>query len=384
MPTGAADISRDKAGLPYIALEMLGDATARYSTSEELYMILESLGAETDYDVFSKLTAYGIVVPKSNIRQARKLLDEIIESSIFTKELLAKRVKAQKTQIETFLSSGRNVILDNARSELLGIPRTIGYNETLDEITVDDVKHFIDGFVKSQNTLLMSGPSDYDLDIDFITKDLLIGSNDPATQKSIIGLEEVDIDQVTLGLFYVNRPMASLREQLICELFSTIMSAGLLGFIPERIREEHSAAYYAFYSEYRIPHSAGLSYIAAGVSSDNVKKAASLMLESMEDALSGGVDQERFETAREYLKGAVSRRYDSITSRYYSVLQSAILGYEVITYEATLELLDDISLNEVIEYVTVNIDTSKPSLFAYGPGLKSQQANLEKLVKDVS
>ena len=154
----------------------------------------------------------------------------------------------------------------------------------------------------------------------------------PAVEMSDELVREIALpsgEQAHLYLGHLTVPLDH-SDRVALELASVILGAGpgLVGRIPERVREQEGLAYVASASAVSGAGSAaGRLVVYLGTSGENVARARSVVVEELERLLEQGVRDEEVDEARQYLLASDPFRRE--TARQIAVLKAQALQFDL-------------------------------------------------------
>ncbi|MEO8761356.1 MAG: pitrilysin family protein, partial [Bacteroidia bacterium] len=149
----------DKAGLAYLTTNLLNEATQNH-TAEEISDMLEALGSEIDISCNSTEIIANISTLTENMDKTLAIVEEILYKPKFSQEDFDRSKKQQLDVIQQQQTSA-SAIADQqfarilyGSNNIMGLPTT-GTTETVNTITLDDVKAYYKSHISPSQTKVM-------------------------------------------------------------------------------------------------------------------------------------------------------------------------------------------------------------------------------------
>ncbi|GAB4157050.1 MAG: pitrilysin family protein [Candidatus Dojkabacteria bacterium] len=334
-------------GLALVTQEMLSYGCQRLPR-EQFYIELESLGASLSINASDDSTDLRVRVINEKVKEAKALINELLETPYLTDETLALAKQNVLGQLDEVKSDDLEWAFENFVPALLGQRSSYGTPQSIQKITLLDIKEYIAKFRANAFTLEIKGPSDYEL-IGFdkvnVFKEVDRKVQLPAHFKVLP--KELEQKVVLIGFEYPE--MAKLSSYLRAVARGILSPGGLTGFLYEKIRHENSAAYYAAAFE-QVLHGAGAHVIYAGVSEKNLKLTLELVRSIIETVTKGEFEQQRIEISKNSLKGSYANVYDNLDYTFGYYVGQLLLKGRIFEYDEILKLIDDVSKEEIVNY----------------------------------
>lgn len=161
IPFGHRYEPKEKSGMAQMTASMLQESTLQHS-SEEIEKMLDKLGSSISVNSGSEEITVNISSLKSNLEATLKIADEIIFSPKFDAEDFALVKKEQLdgiAQMQTSAATIANVIYSKliyGDNHVMSIPG-VGTAETVNSVTLDDVKNCYNNFSSEGASIAISG-----------------------------------------------------------------------------------------------------------------------------------------------------------------------------------------------------------------------------------
>jgi zinc protease len=170
IPFGHRFEPKEKAGLAELVASMMEESTQLHS-SEDIERLLDKLGSSISVNAGNEEISINISCLKSNLDATLKLADEIIFMPKFDKEDFELKKKEQLDAITQQQTTAANIAslvynkLIYGSSHIMGI-NSLGTPETVNAITVEDLKNCYNQFSSNGASIAISGD---------VTKDEILG-----------------------------------------------------------------------------------------------------------------------------------------------------------------------------------------------------------------
>jgi predicted Zn-dependent peptidase len=377
---GSLNEDPQKAGLANVVAESYLFGTKKYPNPTDFFSKIEIEGGV--FSSSSGLQSSGLLIsaPKTKINLTKSLLDEALHNVDTTEEDLKKIKNTMKMRIDELESDDLGYAFSLLKSKLFKTSASLGSKESIDNITLDDVKALQEIHSNNSYSLQLSGsdlyttdiPKDLELpeqintvdtdnddDVQFIDKDM--AQNVVVLGYPISGIGDFD---------YIKRTIAGL-----------VMSNSFYGLTMLRIREEHSAAYYA-YSSFDFTRNKGIFVLYAGVSEENVVKATRIMLELMDEVVTGSFPDEMIGVSKKTMDGSLDLLHDSIDKLYGYYQGKLINGEKIMPYAEVKEKIKDVNKSDVLDIYKMVVK-QKPSLVVNGKTTDDTKNKCKELLNNV-
>jgi len=357
IPVGSRNEPDNIKGISHFLEHMLFKGTKTRNMTE-IKQAIDKYGATFNAWTSEEHTFFYVIISNRYVAEARNIIDDMVENSIFPEDELEKEKQVVLQELEMYEDNPQSAVFELAQGTVfpegsnLHIP-IIGTRESVKNITRDDLVAYYNKHYRNPVKLEIGGTAREARNRVYIAsqfKKAPIAYN----TKSVISYRN-DISQANMvltGLFYINNT----RERLIIDLFDAVIN-GFCGRFFSVIREQHNLVYGT--SLYLQEHSCGtVQYWGyAGLKPEKVQFAKQLMLEQLTNEIS----QEELDFARGKLLGSHELAIDK-PSHIARILIDSSLGnrdYNVYltNYESSIK---DISLEEVNSFIKkVNFNNSK-------------------------
>lgn len=368
-PIGTFDDPDNKAGLLDLSLELYKYGTKNYPDSLDLYYAVEnlssilfsygsrdSMGIGLRFPSNLKASAGGNDLSAKNI-DVQEFLKEIVNEVQFDKEQFKKAQKTQIMKINELRSDDRAYAIEQLAKLVMGGQETTGTLETIQNIEIDDVRNLHKEFSKSASLLNVKGPEDWNTDKSASVHAKEISDLEMEKTKKNDNQKDVadrlmfidrELSQKVVSIGFPTKGILN-YDYFTVSVGRRILYNGLVGLIPEIIREKHSAAYYA-YSSTSIYRTKGMFYIVAGVSEENVVKTIELSGKVLEDVSKGNFDDGYLIRAKEKTKAVLEQILDDPGNIFDFYSDLIIRGRDIEAHDEWIDAIDRVQKSQVVEF----------------------------------
>jgi zinc protease len=330
---GSKEEPSDRAGLASLTAQMLSHGTPSMNAeeiSEEFEFVGASFSAETEYD-YTLLSLYTL---KKDIKNTFNLFIDMVKSPTFPIEEFNKKKAILISSLQKRNEEPGYVAIKTLRKELFKdhpYGRLVdGTPETIEKITMDDLKDFHNRFYRPERSILVVVGDINEKEL----KALLKGLEDwtqkfSATEKTppfthspknfsncyfrhllqpIIIDRELTQANILFGLPGISRKDP---DYYTASVLNYILGGG--GFssrLVQKIRDEMGLAY-DISSYFTVNEEPGLFVIELQTKNEQAKTAIEVIKKEIERLLRDGVTDEELEDAKAYLTGSLLRRLDT-------------------------------------------------------------------------
>jgi len=369
-----------KAGLAKVVAESYLFGTKRYPNPTDFFSKIEIEGGVFSSSAGMQSSVLSISAPKFKIDLTKVLLDEVLHNVNTTEDDLKKIKNTMKMRIDELESDDLMYAYSLLSRKLLNTSGSLGSKDSIDNITLDDVQTLQKLHSSNNYSLQLSGSDMYTTDIpkELQLQDQINLVNSTEAKKVQFIDKEMSQNVVVLGypisgigdFDYIKRTVAGL-----------VMSNSFYGLTMLRIREEHSAAYYA-YSKFDFTKHKGMFVLYAGVSEENVVKATKIMLELMDEVVTGSFPDEMVNISKNTMDGRLGLLHDSLDDLYGYYQSKLVNGELIMPYEEVKENIKNVRKSDVVDIYKAVIK-QKPSLIVNGKTTEVTKNKCKELLNNV-
>jgi predicted Zn-dependent peptidase len=356
VPIGSFDDPKSKAGLAALGIKLYKYGTQNYPNIVSLYREIENLGGRLFWSRNRDSILGGIQVPVSKQQDARLLFQEILDNVCFDQKDLKKAKETQKMEIAELQSKDTQYALHELYNMVLDTNSFLGTQKSLESISAVDVKNLHEKISEDKNAISVASSevwscdkgSDYYVDAQKVPQLKAADVVKAAKVEDRVKFIEQDIPQKVL-LFGVPMKAAASYDFVLVSVIKRILSNGLVGLLPEVIREKHSAAYYA-YASTSLYRKRSLLYMASGVSEQNLVKVVELIRGIIGRLQSGDFDDSLLVTAKTKTKAILDQILDSPSNIFDLYTSFVLRGIDVIDYDSWVERINAVTKEDAVGF----------------------------------
>jgi predicted Zn-dependent peptidase len=159
-----------------------------------------------------------------------------------------------------------------------------------------------------------------------------------------------------------------------------VLSNGLVGLVPQIIREENSAAYYA-YSRLSMYKFGGVLYVAAGVSQENLTKCLKLSIDILNRVVEKDFSDDHLKMAQEKSKAMLDQYMDNPKALFELYSSLTLRGLEILSYDEWIDKIQSVTKAQVAQFVESILNGSQFYLAVNGNLEDKVMNNCKELIK---
>jgi len=352
-----------KGGLVKLSSKLLNEGTLKdgsigFATKLESRAI--SLSAQTGAETF----VLEVDALKEEFPYGIELLKELLGDPNYTKDTLTK-IKTQTIGSLKRKESDFDYISSLAMKGMI-FPNTplakasSGTVESVDSITLDDVKSYISSFLGLENAIVVIGGDINQSESVKFSKEILAVLPSVKTKeiKSMKALGKKQIKEKIVkseqAYIYFGAPLDiayDSKERHLSQVASFILGSGGFGSrLMEEIRVKKGLAYSA-YSRFNInkSHSYFSGYLQTKIESGD--EALNSVKEVVQNFLDKGVTKEELESAKQFILGSQPLRSETLSQRLNRAFQEYYNNRPLGSTVEELKLLEKITLPQINEFI---------------------------------
>ncbi len=397
----AKDLS--KAGLSNMFASMMNEDTKNYS-AEEFDLELETLGSSIRVDNSTDATVISVSSLTKNLDKTIKLLEERIMNPVFREESfnrirkqLLENIKNSRTSAST-VASNVYAALNYGQGNLFGLPAN-GTTETINNLTLDDVKNYYRDYISSDGgRVVVVG----DVDEKFILPKLAFLDKLPdhkvtlpevktALQPAKTKIYLVDIPKAAQTEFRVGH-VVPLRYDATGDYYKSTLANYNLGAsfnsrLNINLREDKGWTYGAR-SNFNADKYTGEFTFSSGIKATATDSALTEVLNEITGYLKNGIKPDEITFMRNSIGQADARAYETGSQKAAFLNRIAQYGLEHDYVKKQMGILNSMSKADIDKIATKYIDPSKLNIVLVGdkelikPGLSKLGYEIVELTVD--
>ena len=363
-------------GISHFIEHMLFKGTKNRSAAQIAHEI-DSVGGQLDAFTSREYTCFYTKTLDSHIPIALEILSDMLYNPSLSPDDMALERQVIKEEIRMYEDSPEDLVYDLSSYVAWGdtpMGRTIlGTYESLDSITPDIMRNYMNNHYTSANTIIsVSGNFDDTffelLEKYFGTKKMLdtkpylpdapyISRNNTVKEKDI---EQVQLVATFKGIDVMDESVYSLL------VFNNVFGSGMSSRLFQNIREQRGLVY-----SISAGHSAyintGVFDISAGMSPESLGEVAHLISKEINTIKRNKLTSAEITKAKEQLKGNYILSSESTGARMQGAGRSLLLNKPIYTQEEALKKIDAVNADSVAEIIDRVLDSSTSGISAVGP-----------------
>lgn len=379
-----------KSGLAVILASMLEESTLKHS-AEEIEEILENLGSDVSVSANDNEITLNISCLKQNIDSTLKIAEEIFFSPKFSQEdfdLVKKKqldnITNQLTQATSIAGNVYNKLLYGESSNL-SMP-AIGTTESVNSITLDDVKDYFKNFSGFNAVLAITGDIEKNTVIkklDFLTK--LTSNNTmpqaryqlPSIDKTkIYFVDKKDAPQSEIRVGYLALPFDATGEYFKSSIMNYPLAQAFNSRINFILREVKGFTYGArgFFTGNQF---VGPYVLFAGVKANTTDSSVVIIMDELKKYHDNGITDEELSFTKNAMAQSEALKYESPNQKLGFIKRVVDYNLDKNYTNQQAEIIKNITKDEINELAKKNIPYDKMIILVVG----DKASNYEKLSK---
>ncbi len=340
-----------------------GSRSARQIASD-----IDSLGAQINAFTSKESTCYYVRALSSNLEKTCDILIDMIADSQFAPEEMAKEKQVVKEEIKMVEDTPEDDVQDMLyevlfKNEALS-NSILGTPESLDSITRDDIKSYIDREYTLDNIVVsVSGNFDeeqiceqFEHKLSFLRK-----SKSEKTHKNVLyapsfssKVKDIEQSHICLG---VRALKFADKDSYTMTILNNIMGGSMSSRLFQNIREEKGMAY-TVYSYTGSHDKSGFYAISAGVAHDKIEDTVAAVREELNNLAAKGVTSKELEISKQQTKGSFIFSLENTSNRMVVNGKYALFRNRQRSIEDVISAIDSVSIDDIMRIAELITDTS--------------------------
>lgn len=342
-------------------------------SSKQIATQFESMGAYTNAFTTKEITCFYVRALKQNLKKSFNLLAELVSYPKFVPNEIEKEGYIIEEEIKSYDDDPEEFIFDIGDSMLfpdhpLGNP-IVGTLDSIEKIKTNELRSFHENYYHPSNMVIsLAGNVKHEEIVELATqffkefnKKEIISNRKPAIiapRQSIIQTKGIQQAHLLLG-----RRSEGIRseERYPLALLNTLLGEGMSSRLYQNMREKHGIAY-SIYSTIQSYNDCGAFFIYLATDIKNIAKSKKLLFEEMNKITGKGISVPEFKRAKEQLKSSTIMELESMSVRMQSLCKSEINFGTYESTESTLNAIDSVSIDQVVDTAAKYLDCDKWSI----------------------
>ncbi|MBK9283642.1 MAG: insulinase family protein [Sphingobacteriaceae bacterium] len=380
--------SLDKAGIAGLTAAMLMKSTLKTSVSD-FEDKLDLLGANVHIHAGAEEFQMSITSPKENISAVIKLAEEALLQPKFDPsefELVKKQLLDRISQSKSNASQIANLALDEllyGKTNRKGLPAN-GTTETVQSITIDDIKNYYNQLNASMLSVAVSGDITKEeaiKNLEFIKKVktgnpiVLSPQNVPAIEKTkIYFIEKKNAPQSEIRMAYVALPYDCCGEYFKANVMNFSFSGAFNSRVNYLLREIKGWTY-GTRGAFHGGRTDGNYVISGGFKGNATDSTLIELFREIKNYADNGITESELEFTRHAIAQSDALRYESSLQKLYFVKRIMDYGLSADYVKDQVKVLDALTVNDVNQIAKKYLPYNNMIVLVVGD--KTQ--NLEKI-----
>lgn len=322
---------------------------------------IDKLGGQMNAFTSKECTCFYVKCLDEHFRATAEVLTDMISNPTFPAEELEKEKGVVIEEINMNADDPDDVAFDILEDNVyrgMGMSHPVlGTKDTVSSFTHDKLnEYYFDHYTRDEIIVSVAGSFNKDEVIDYFKDKFhnLKGSRSIETDKSVSELSDggyievnKDIEQAHIAIGIRLFPASDSRRyhmMMLCNLLGGGMSSRLM----QNVRVKKGLAY-SVYSMTGFYSYTGLFVISAGVSKDKVDEALEAIKDELDRLKGDDISIEEFQSSKEQLKSSFIFGQESVQNLMIYNGRNLLTHGRCITPSEVLQMLDDISLDDINE-----------------------------------
>lgn len=368
--------NKSENGISHFIEHMLFKGT-KTRTAAQIAHEIDSVGGQLDAFTTREYTCFYTKTLDEHIPSALDVLSDMMFNPRLDEEDMALERHVIKEEIRMYEDSPEDLVYDLSSYAVWGdtpMGRTIlGTYESLDGITPDIMRAFMNNHYTSANTIISVSGNFDDTFFDLLEKyfgtrkmqsDLPYLPEAPyLSGRNIVRTKDIEQVQLVASFSGIDVMDESVYSLLV---FNNVFGCGMSSRLFQNIREKRGLVY-----SISAGHSAyintGVFDISAGMSPESLNEVASLISEEIRRVKRDKLTAEEIAKAKEQLKGNYILSGESTGARMQGAGRSLLLGKPIYTQEEVIKKIEAVDRNSIAEIIDRVLDEKTLCVSAVGP-----------------
>jgi len=369
--------SATQSGLSHFLEHMFFKGTQR-RTAYDIAVSMDSVGGQLNAFTDREHTCYYARVMDRHLPLALDILADMVNSSLFDADEIEREKGVVLEEIKMYEDTPDDQVFELFNrsfypNHALGRP-VIGYAPVVQSLTRQDLVDYVNQRYHPKNLLIScAGQVNHEELVTLLEKHFLQGRPQEGTQsvsaapspqkhQSVYhkACEQTYLCLGAPGIAYVDPRRYTLL--ILDSVLGGCMSSRLF----QEIREKRGLVYSVSTMQTALSD-CGTFGVYAGTSAEKVSELLQVTREIFADVAANGITEEELSRAKELLKGALALNLESTSSRMMRIARNNLYYDRFIPIEETVEKIDAVTNQDVLELASWLLDPSRYSLAALGP-----------------
>jgi len=343
-------------GISHCLEHMVFKGTPNYTTAQ-LAAIMDELGGQFNAFTTKEATTYYAKMLGSHLDRGLNILLDMTFNALLKEEDLVPERAVIIEEIGMYEDSPEDLVGERLfeaiyPNQALGRP-ILGTNETLHNMTADDLRQFRDKYYRSPQLVVSVAGSFTQAHVDTITKALeALPVGQAVAAEAVNYMPAFITTQKPLEQNHLCLTLPGLRagdeQRFIKNLMVSILGGGTSSRLYQTLREEHGLCYNVYANSVSFKD-AGLIDVITACNKDTEQKALMLACDILTDLADKGPKQDELDRHREQLKANVLMGLESTSARMSYAARSYMTDNRVLTPDEIIAGYDAVTTAQVCD-----------------------------------
>lgn len=368
--------NESNSGVSHFIEHMVFKGTERRSAID-ISMETDAIGANLNAFTAKECTCFHIKALDEDMPLCVDLLADIVLHSVLDPEELAREKGVILEEIAMTQDMPEDLVFEKAAEAFYaGTPLSreiLGTEETVSALEAKDLRAYMATHYTAENIVIAAAGS-FDeagliAELEEKFRDVPHGARQPVPAYAPEGgvsfsFTEKDAEQVHTVLLFPGAALAT-EESYALAVLSAILGGSMSSRLFRHIREERGLCYsvYAYPSPYRGIGSLGI-YVAS--TEKQASEALRLVFAELDDLLHNGVTEEELARCKQQIKGNYVLGMESSSAHMNAIGKTALLVGTAYEAEKTLQSIDAVTYERVMERIRTTFTRDRFTLAAVG------------------
>lgn len=375
--TGKVYDPADKAGMGELFFELLREGGSKKFKAEEIDRKLEYLGAEINTSINNEDASISMYSHKKNFDEVFEIFLDLIKNPSFEKEKFELKKQEQIEMIKRRNDNPERMAQREAIRMFFSKDHPYGRRpeiETIERITIDDLKEYYNRFIKPSNIILSVAGDFNEEEMRNRLKAEFANLKENNTTKEEIkeppefkGRKIYVVDKPLRQSFIViiqKGPRRHDDREFPLSVLTEYMGGGIQSRLGNEIRSRRGLAY-TIYSYFSKRDKAGFIMTYLGTKPETTAESIEYILKELSES-KNKIDQKEFEMSKSQLINSFVFRFESTAMLLNEIASYDLFGYSPDYIRNYTEKIDKVTVDDVLKTANEFYDLNNYVIFIVG------------------
>lgn len=387
---GSCNETKENNGIAHVIEHMLFKGTKKRS-SRQIADDMAKIGGNVNAYTTKECTSYYTTTLAEHLPEAIEIISDMINHSTFEEEALEKEKGVIIEEIDMYDDSPEDLVHEMLQQAIwedhpLGFIIS-GSKENVRAMTREQIKEFMAEHYVAENMLIsIAGKFDMDEVMQLLEEAFACVPHQTKKEEMVVPsfhhciyTKEKDVEQVHLNIAFDSIPYDH-EDKYVLTILNSILGGGINSRLFMEIREDLGLTY-SIYSYGSSHDQAGLFHIYAAMNPSQTETVFDAIFQVLNELVEDGIDEDELMMTVEQIKTDLVMGSESAKSRMSSNAKAVMSRGYIIPIEETLERLNAVTGNDVVEFAKKHFVKDRASISFVG---NLEEINLESIKKKVS